>query len=337
MKVGLTLGKFAPLHRGHEWMIETALAEVDHLIVVIYHCPETTDCPLPIRAAWLRDLFPKVEVLEAWDGPTEVGDAPEITQLHDAYLQSLLAGRRITHFFSSEFYGAHVSAALACEDRRVDPGRLQFAISGTAIRTNPFAHRKMINPRVYRDLVTKVVLLGAPSTGKTTLARELARQYGTVWMPEYGREYWESHQQDRRLTPEQLVEIALGHREREDNLVNDADRYLFVDTNATTTQMFSRYYHGDTDGSLVRLAEDCRTRYDLHFLCEPDFPYADTWDRSGATHQRVFHEQTRADLACRKIPFISLNGCVEERVARVRRVLEGFEKFTSLGNCLLNH
>jgi nicotinamide riboside kinase len=38
------------------------------------------------------------------------------------------------------------------------------------------------------------------------LAERLAREFRTQWMREYGREYWERHQIDRRLTPTQLVE-----------------------------------------------------------------------------------------------------------------------------------
>lgn len=80
---GLTLGKFAPLHRGHQVLIETALAEVDELLVIIYHAPETTRVPLPVRAGWLRRLYPTVQVIEAWDGPTQVGDTPEIRAMHE--------------------------------------------------------------------------------------------------------------------------------------------------------------------------------------------------------------------------------------------------------------
>ena len=34
MKRGLTLGKYAPLHRGHQLVIETALAEMDETLVL---------------------------------------------------------------------------------------------------------------------------------------------------------------------------------------------------------------------------------------------------------------------------------------------------------------
>ncbi len=46
-RVGLTLGKYAPLHQGHQLVIETALAEMDRLIVIIYDCPEITPIALP--------------------------------------------------------------------------------------------------------------------------------------------------------------------------------------------------------------------------------------------------------------------------------------------------
>ena len=202
---GLTLGKFAPLHRGHQHLIETALAEVDELAVIIYDAPETTDIPLSVRAGWLRRLYPQVEVVEAWDGPTEVGDTPAIRQSHERYVIERLKLRSVTHFYSSEFYGAHMSRALGAVDRRVDPARAAVPVSGTLIRADPYAWRAFVHPLVYRDLVTNVVLLGAPSTGKTTLAARLAEAHRTVWMPEYGREYWEAHQVDRRLTLEQLV------------------------------------------------------------------------------------------------------------------------------------
>jgi NadR type nicotinamide-nucleotide adenylyltransferase len=335
MKTGLTLGKFAPLHRGHQLVIEAALAEMDRLVVVIYDAPETTACPLPVRANWIRTLYPQVEVIEAWDGPTIMGDTPEIQLLHETYLLKLLQGRGITHFYSSEFYGDHISRAFGAVDRRVDANRERVPVSGTAVRSEPYRHREFIHPLVYRDLIVKVVFLGAPSTGKTTLAEKLAHDYGTVWMPEYGRQYWEQHHDNRRLSPEQLVEIAEGHREREEALVLQANRCSFVDTDATTTEMFARYYHGEALPRLRELANEARTRYDLFFLCEADIPYDDTWCRSGAVHREIFQKQTRADLIARGTPFISLAGTLESRLAQVKVVLDGFEKYTSVANHLM--
>lgn len=331
---GLTLGKFAPLHKGHQLVIDTALGEMDEVLVLIYNCPETTDVPLNVRSRWIRDIYPNVEVIEAWDGPLEVGNTPAIKRLHEDYILKILGGRQITHFYSSEFYGDHVSQALGAVNRLVDTDRAKLPVSGTLLRQNPYQHRQFIHPRVYRDLVTNIVFLGAPSTGKTTIAERMAEEFKTAWMPEYGREYWDNHQVDRRLTLEQLAEIAEGHLEREQVLLSKANRYLFTDTNAQTTYIFSFYYHGRADKRLIDHANAASSRYDLVFLCDVDIPYDDTWDRSGDGNRRVFQQQIIGDLAERKIPFFLLRGSLDARIAYVKQLLSQFRKYGNLVDML---
>jgi len=335
MSTGFLLGKFAPLHKGHQWLIETALAENERVLAMIYHAPDVTAMPLPVRVGWIRQLYPKVEIIEAWDGPLEVGHAPELQRMHEAYILERLQGRKIDRFYSSEFYGDHVSKALGAIDRRLDEPRETIPVSATVIRRNSYAKREFLAPEVYRDLITRVVFVGAPSTGKTTLARALAESHQTRWMPEYGREYWERNQHHRRLTQQQLLEIAEGHLEREERLVLEADRYLFVDTDASTTRLFSRYYHGEALPRLDQMAESCARRYDLCFLCEDDIPYDATWDRSGETNRALFQSWIKADLVQRGVPFIPVHGNLRQRMKRVERVLGCFTKYRSLAECLL--
>jgi NadR type nicotinamide-nucleotide adenylyltransferase len=336
MKTGLVLGKFAPLHKGHESMIRLACEETDRVLVLVYDSPEATDIPLSVRARWIRTLFPQAEVLEGWDGPSDIGDTPEIKRKQEAYVSNMLRGERVTHFYSSEFYGEHMSLALGAVDRRVDPKREKVPVSATMIRQSPYANRKFVDPVVYEDLIAKAAFLGAPSTGKSTLVAALGEAYRTAFMPEFGRAYWEAHQVDRRLTPEQLVELAEGHLERERRLVYEADRYLFVDTNAITTYMFSMDYHGTAHPRLLELAREAQSRYDLVFVCGDDIPYDDTWDRSGEMARGVFQKKILADLQERKLPYFLLEGTLEERMNKVKSVLAKFRKYRSLGEQLMN-
>jgi HTH-type transcriptional regulator, transcriptional repressor of NAD biosynthesis genes len=324
---GLYLGKFAPLHKGHQSVIETARKEVDSLTALIYDAPETTNIPLDVRAGWIEHLYPDVKVIKAWDGPAQTGYTPEIMKMQEDYVLSLLGDERFTHFYSSEPYGEHMSKALGAIDRRVDEKREVIPMSATKIRKDTFRNKEFLDPYVYKDLVTHVVLMGAPSSGKTTLARRLAQEYNTQWMPEYGREYWEQHQKERRLTQEQLVEIGKGHREREDALLRKANTYLFTDTNAITTLLFAQYYHQKALPELREMADACKERYDVVFVCDIDIPYEDTWDRSGEVNRKVFHKQTLSYLKTHKIPFVLLSGTIDERVRKVQETLSAFKKY----------
>ena len=310
-------------------MIETALAEVDELVVMVYDT-EVIDIPLPVRAGWIKRLYPQVRIIEAWDGPAGYGDTPEIKRVQEDYILKKLDGLPITHFYCSEFYGDHVSKALGAQDRRVDEARTAVPISGTLLREDYFAHRHYLDPQVYSDLVIKVCFMGAPSTGKTTLAKALAEQHHTHWMPEYGAEYWLKHQVNRRITLEQFEEIAPEHLRRENALLQDSRGYLFCDTNAITTYVFAKDYQGCAGPVLTQLAQAAEKRYDVFFLCDTDIPYADTWDRSGDQKRLWFQNQIAADLAERKIPYFKIGGSLEARMAQVNTVLSRFRKFGNL-------
>ena len=46
MRTGLVLGKFAPLHKGHQLLIDTAVEENEKVIVMIYDAPDVTSVSL---------------------------------------------------------------------------------------------------------------------------------------------------------------------------------------------------------------------------------------------------------------------------------------------------
>ncbi|MDR2846452.1 MAG: AAA family ATPase [Candidatus Methanoplasma sp.] len=327
-KTGLTLGKYSPFHKGHAMVIETMIREMDEVIVVIYDSKLTT-IPLQVRAGWIRRLYPEVRVIEAWDGPEGYSSEREHEVAEEEYIKSLIGDVKISAFYSSEYYGAHMSAALGCEDRRVDEARALVPISATMIRGDPFRYRGYMDSTVYRDMIVKVVFLGAMSTGKTTIAKALAEKFDTTYSEEYGRYYWNDHHVDRRIGFEDFDIIAKRHIEWEDAAILDANRYLFVDTNAITTYMYALDYHGRAPPLLTQIALENASRYDLFFLCEDDIPYDDTWDRSGDGKRHVFHKQIIADLEQRRIPYIPLTGTLEQRMRKVEEVLRDYVPYSN--------
>ena len=122
--------------------------------------------------------------------------------------------------------------------------------------------------------IIKVVLFGPESTGKTTLSRQLAVHYNTVWAPEYAREYLQKKWNNERSTCENsdLIKIAIGQMEIENRLSKKADRILICDTDLLETKVYSEsYYGGFVDSELNKYAIE--NTYDLYFLTNIDTPW----------------------------------------------------------------
>ncbi len=151
-KIGLTIGKFAPLHKGHQFLIETALSQMDELVVLIYDCPNVINIPVEIRAGWIRKLFPKARLIEAYNSPQKIGKDEEAIRVQVDYIISKVRGLKVTHFYSSEWYGEYVSRALGAKNVLVDPERKQFPISGTLSRDNLEKNKDMLELFVYEDM-----------------------------------------------------------------------------------------------------------------------------------------------------------------------------------------
>lgn len=173
-ETGLFIGKFAPLHAGHQSVIELARDECDELIVMIYDVPDVINIPASKRAEWITSLYPDVTVEVAWTGPTSSSKSSETTEEdHEKYVKQRLSDHDFDKFYSSEFYGGHMSEALGAEDRRVDPDREEVPISATEIRDDPYSNREFLEDIVYRDVVNRVALVGPTTESLKEFVSEL--------------------------------------------------------------------------------------------------------------------------------------------------------------------
>lgn len=332
---GLFLTKAAPLHYGHISCIDRAIQKCSRVTVVVYET-DVINVPLRVRAGWIRSKYRNeieagtLRVIEAWDGPTEVGYTDEIKRGHEEFVYGTLGITGVTHVFSSEPYGEHMAEAVGAKNVQIDPERIRFPISGTMIRETPWTYRTSMPSPVYRDaFVTKVLVIGAPSTGKTTLCEALADVYDTTWAHEVGRDYWQEHQVDRKLTNEQLYDLALQHRANEVRQGSHARKYLFCDTSPLTTLLFAEEYHGQGDERLVKMAERTARDYDVILLLDKSIPFDDTWERDGANERDVMQRRYYDILSAWKIPYYEIVGAdMDDRIAQVVEILNGFEKWS---------
>ena len=275
--------------------------------------------PNDVRAGWIRTLYPNACVLVGADGPAN----SEPDDVQRAYTAALLArhGRRPDVVVSCETYGPGLADFLGIKHEASGERRSFNGLSGTSVRADVHAHRCFLAPTVYAHFVERVVLMGAESTGKSTLTARLTAEYDTTQVQEYGREYYS--ERGGQLDLDDYVTIARVHREHEDNAAVQAARYLFVDTNAITTMFFSHYYNRDSRPELRDLADDCRDRYRHVIVCDDDIPFEQDGWRDNETWRARMQGMVLHDLATRRIPFHIIRGTVDDRVTQVRAILAG--------------
>jgi HTH-type transcriptional regulator, transcriptional repressor of NAD biosynthesis genes len=321
---GLVVGKFCPLHLGHESVIRRALECCGEVFVLSYTNPEFPGCEPGKRRAWLAARFPSVRslVLEASDG-IPPNDADDTTHRRfTARICRECFGVTVDAVFTSEAYGDGFAAELAQEFGHpvkhimVEAARDAIPISGTQLRADIHAHRRFLAPEVYASFVKRVAILGGESSGKTTLAAALAEHFGTVWVPEFGRELWV--ERGGVLKPEDLPLIARTQIAREESACLRAHRFVFCDTSPLTTLFYCRDLFGAVPAELEAAA--CR-RYDFTVLCRPDFPFVQDGtrrDESFTLQQQQWYER---ELRARGVHFIDVCGDIPSRIREVSSAL----------------
>ena len=151
MKIGFTIGKFAPFHKGHQYLIETALKEMDKVVVVVYET-DLINVPIMKRADWIKKIYPDVEIKIAKNPPSKYGLDKDSVKIQMEYLTNIIEDIKPTHFYSSEPYGKCVAEYMNIVDRRVDTERKTVPIHASNLRTNLEKNINWINDEIYQEL-----------------------------------------------------------------------------------------------------------------------------------------------------------------------------------------
>jgi len=339
---GLVIGKFLPPHAGHELLVRTAAATSRRVSVLVLAHPDEP-ITLDDRVAWLRSIvadLPNVMVAGGMD-PHPIGyDSAEVWDLHESAFRAVLAtltAEPVTAVFSSEPYGAELARRFGATSVEVDPGRTLVPISGTAVRDDHVSAWDHLAPPVRRGLAQRVVVLGAESTGTTTVSRALVdalRARGgshgqTRWVPEVGRAWtidklavaWAEARlrggeppsmDDLDWPSDEFVDIARAQNAEEDHHAALGGPVLVCDTDAFTTGIWHERYVGSASDEVAELAR----HHPLYLLTHHDgVPFVQDGIRDGEAIRSWMTERFVEALTESGRRFVVLEGPLERRVA----------------------
>lgn len=186
-----------------------------------------------------------------------------------------------------------------------------------------------------RDDTPRIVVIGGESTGKTTLARDLARTLRTNWVPEYSREYAE--RMERELTAADVEPIARGQMAAEDEgAVEAAGGYtrsslvrqeVVLDTDLVSTTVYAELYYGHCPAWILEAA---RVRLgDLYLLCLPDLPWEPDGVRDRPLHRVEVLQRFTSRLTEWNATVMTISGGGPQRLEHALAAVRGWRAATT--------
>jgi NadR type nicotinamide-nucleotide adenylyltransferase len=134
--------------------------------------------------------------------------------------------------------------------------------------------------------IKKIVILGAESTGKSTLCKQLAIHYNTIFVPEFARTYFEEHDINNYNISD-LEIIAKNQLESEKDSINKANNYLFCDTSLITIKIWSTHKFNIVPKYITKYIKP--SDYDLYLISNNDVKWiADPQRRNEDLREHLF-------------------------------------------------
>ena len=180
----------------------------------------------------------------------------------------------------------------------------------------------------------KIVVIGPESTGKSTLCRQLAQHYNTVWMPEFARQYLTDH--GTAYTFNDLLAIAKGHVALEDtylqqgagnhlpmhNATTRTPPVLFIDTDLYVMKVWCEFVFGQCHTWI--LDQIVQRNYDLYLCCNIDLPWVkdDLREYPDFESREKLYHMYKDILVNQQVPWINVSGDYNQRLQKAIRGVE---------------
>jgi NadR type nicotinamide-nucleotide adenylyltransferase len=320
MKRGIVIGKFYPPHKGHSYLIDSAMTSVDKLTVIV--CDKKGQLiPGQLRAKWLKEMHPAAEVIVIDDilADDDSKGWAEYTIRTLGYVPDVV--------FTSEDYGDSYAKHMGCLHVLVDKDRKKVPISATKIRENPLDNWQYLSPSVRAYFAKRVVVLGAESTGTTTTAKLLAEHYKTCWVPEFGRTYSEGKMvvgANLGWQSEEFSFIANEQNRMEDELARACNKILICDTDSFATTLWHERYMGYMSSEVAAFSNG--RQYEHYFLTDVDIPFVQDGLRDGEHIRKDMHRRFVDELEKNNKPYTILSGSIEDRMKKAYQVCDALLK-----------
>jgi len=169
----------------------------------------------------------------------------------------------------------------------------------------------------------KVAITGPESTGKSTLAQQLAAYYNTIWVPEYARSYIAAL--PGRYTLPDVENIARGQIENYRQAIPQANKILFADTDLLVIKIWMLHAFGTCPAWILEALE--KQEFNLYLLLNVDLPWEPDPQREHPHLRQFFYDWYKRELQAYQFNFVEISGSAEKRF---QNAVSSVEKLISI-------
>mgnify|MGYP001571661408 CR=1 FL=1 len=160
--------------------------------------------------------------------------------------------------------------------------------------------------------VIKIALLGAESTGKSTLCQQLADHYKTVFVPEYARQYFTKKKNIDDYSLNDLETIYVHQIENEKKALSDANRFLFCDTTLITGKIWALEDFKTIPAFISQNIS--KVKYELYLLANNDVNWKKDPLRKNPDNRDYLYNRNVEELELLKANYRIIEGIDEQRL-----------------------
>ncbi len=320
MEIGLVLGKFYPLHKGHEKLIAFGSKNCDKLYVLI--CAEKKEkITGKTRLKWIRSTYKNndkiIPILYNYSEkelPNTSKSSKKVSKIWAKVIAQNLP--KIDVVFSSEKYGDYLANYLKCKHKPFDIARKKISIAASTIRQHPIKNWDYIADKAKPIFVKKIIIGGTESTGKSTLVEKLATHYRTVFVPEMARDIIAN---STNFQFEDLYTVAKVHANEILKKNKLANKLLFIDTDISITKSYANFFF-DKKLKVSKKIKKANSA-DIYLFLDKDAPYIQDGTRLGIEERNKLQKSHLKQLSKQK-KLIIIEGNWEERFEKAKKEID---------------
>ncbi len=170
------------------------------------------------------------------------------------------------------------------------------------------------------SVIKKIAVVGPESTGKSTISKQLAEHYLTVWVPEFAREYCEKL--TLPCTWQDEINMFHGQLKLENQLLPQARNILICDTTFLTVKIWSDYTFGNSAQEV--LDELPKHPYDFYLLMDIDLPWQEDPLREFPNLREYFMQVWHTELQALEANYKVISGSHTERLENAVKAVDYF-------------